>query len=77
VAVLDIDGAMREVPVRDSVVGGALDGLNRGFGDEADEVGDHAVWVGGGFVVREEIDEAEIGVADAKEEDLSCVVWSA
>lgn len=72
----NVYGAVGIVPLCDAVVGGALDGLDCGFGDEADEVRDEGLGVGGGFVVGEEVNEAEVGVADAEEEDLGCVVRS-
>jgi hypothetical protein len=40
-----------EVPICDGVVGCALDGLERGFGDEADEAFYYAVDLGGVFYV--------------------------
>jgi hypothetical protein len=47
------EGAYVVVPVCDGVVGCALDGLERGFGDEADEAFYYAVDFGGVFWVVE------------------------
>lgn len=52
-------------------VGRAPDSIQRRFSNEGDDIGDS---VGAGFLITEEVDDPEVGIADAKKEHMSCIV---